>query len=175
MKRSLVAILMAAVTTLSLLASGTVANAEQPPGTVPSSSDPFAIAEVGVLGHGGVFDQFIKITNTTGQPQDLGQARLLYASGGSAPFDLVMFPEGATVEPYGSYLLASVGYTGGVADQFFSHQLTPPFVLTLLSETGPNASAYIPGWCPRAVYIPGIAGAPYVCSPLSEAGKVSQR
>jgi hypothetical protein len=40
MKRSLVAILMAAVTTLSLLASGTVANAEQPDGTVPSSSAP---------------------------------------------------------------------------------------------------------------------------------------
>ncbi|GAA0628942.1 hypothetical protein GCM10010174_56320 [Kutzneria viridogrisea] len=170
MKRSLAATLMAAVTILSLLAGGAVANAMQPRAAVPPTSATVVIDQVRTHGPAGLLDQSIRITNISDAQQDIGNLTVQYAAGSTFLIDLATIPAGTVLDPKKSYLLASIGYSGLVPpNQYFTHPLDPPFVLALQSATGEviDKANIPPGFCHSGVYVRGIPDSSFYCAPRS--------
>jgi hypothetical protein len=168
-KLSLVAIATAAVATL--LASGSLANAERSDVVAPPRpTAAFTFDQVRTSGEAGPLDQAITIVNNSDSPQDLSNFKVEYANTSSELITLAVIPPGTVLEPKKTYVLANIDYSGPAVDQYFTQELTAPFVLGLLTEDNAIAdSASIPpGICPSGVYVRGIPGSLFYCAPPSE-------
>jgi hypothetical protein len=134
MRRSFTALVTAGIAALSLV-TGTAAAAAAPQSTAtPQRSFTVLFDQFATRGPSGPNDQYIQLQNISQGPQDLSRFTVEAAPSVSQRFTVATIPLGTVLQSGDVYVIANVGFTGAVLNQYFSSISLPDRVGICLKD-----------------------------------------